>query len=169
MAVAGGPGGEEGGGAASADSGDGGAAGDGDTATVREDEDDRGDDGGEGGDGSGDGGGGGGEPPPPGPGTDRLTAAEVEGALRRQFDALVLGPAPGSSRLAAIEDTGRAVWTMDRVDDEQRAWAAHIIGVARLERGDTTGAVPWLERAVRLDPDGQGYRGQLEAVTGGGG
>ena len=81
----------------------------------------------------------------------------------RQFDALA-PPLPGPGRLRAIGDTGRAIWSMEDVADDQRAWAAHIAGVAFLGRGDTLDACPWLQRAVELDPGGQGYRAQLEAV-----
>ena len=111
----------------------------------------------------------GGEESPDAPGetdegrTGPLAASEVEATLMRQFDALA-PPLPGPDRLRAIGDTGRAIWSMEDVADDQRAWAAHIAGVAFLGRGDTLDACPWLQRAVELDPGGQGYRAQLEAV-----
>lgn len=92
-----------------------------------------------------------------------IAPEEVEATLMRQFDALA-PPVPGPGRLRAIEDTGRAVWSMEGAADDRRAFAAHIVGVAHLGRGDTLDACPWLERAVRLDPDGEGFRARLEAV-----
>lgn len=98
-----------------------------------------------------------------GTGLGTFSPDEVEAALKRQFDALG-SDSLGIVRLRAIGDTGRAVWSMDRLSAERRAWAAHIAGRAQLALGDSMEACPWLERATDLDPEGRGYQALIDAV-----
>lgn len=104
--------------------------------------------------------------PPPGPSGDELTAADAGPVLMRQFERLEGDPGPGGLR--AVRDTAALFVDMAEVADRDRAFAAHVMGVAWLGLRDTARAIPHLERAVELDPDNAGYRTQLDVVTGGG-
>lgn len=104
--------------------------------------------------------------PPPGPSEDELTAADAGPVLMRQFERLEGDPGPGGLR--AVRDTAELFVDMGGVVDRDRAFAAHVVGVAWLGLRDTARAIPHLERAVELDPDNAGYRTQLDVVTGGG-
>lgn len=106
------------------------------------------------------------EDPPPGPSDDGLTAADAGPVLMRQFERLEGDPGPGGLR--AVRDTAELFVDMAEVADRDRAFAAHVMGVAWLGLRDTARAIPHLERAVELDPDNGGYRTQLDVVTGGG-
>jgi serine/threonine protein kinase len=111
------------------------------------------------------------EPPPtvvdvPRPAVRRVDPAVANDILFRQLDALG-PPEPPRSRLQAIVDTAEIVWSQSDVATNDRALAAYIAGTARLTLGDARGCVTWLERALRLRPDGPGYRDLLNSCRAG--
>lgn len=85
--------------------------------------------------------------------------------LFRQFDRLG-PPYPPRRQLLAIRDTAQAYWNLDGVAAQQRAMAAYIIGNTYVATGEQAQIVPWLQRAVSLDPSGPGYRKQLDYYQG---
>lgn len=93
-----------------------------------------------------------------------LSATQVDSLLFRQQEVFspLNDPEPASVRAAG--DTASLVWEMEEQPDGNRAFAAYIQAEFLLERGDTSRARDWLERAVELDPDAQGYRSLLESL-----
>jgi len=105
------------------------------------------------------------EPAPPRP-DPALVARQDSLALWRQFERLDALDLPEST-LTAIIDTARAVYGRPAAPASLRAFAAYIAGLASVELGDVAACAAWLERAVRLRPDGPGYQEQLDACRGG--
>ncbi len=66
----------------------------------------------------------------------------------------------------AIRDTARLYWQLDGVGDKERALAAFILGNTYIATGDRSQVVPWLQRAVNLDPSAAGYRRLLDSNRG---
>ena len=85
--------------------------------------------------------------------------------LWRQFDRL--GP-PYPSRLAirGIRDTARAFFDVPGVAQREKALAAYIVGNTFIAVNQAGEAMPWLQRAVALDPTNKGYRSQLDSYQG---
>lgn len=107
------------------------------------------------------------EPPPVvQPTAARVNPGAANDILFRQLDALG-EPNPSRTRLNAIGDTAEIIWGQADVSGNDRAFAAYVAGSVRLGLGDATGCVRWLERALRLRPDGPGYQALLESCRAG--
>jgi serine/threonine protein kinase len=107
-------------------------------------------------------------PPPPvvQPTAARVDPGAANDILFRQLDALG-EPDPSRARLNAIGDTAEIIWGQADVPGNDRAFAAYVAGTVRLALGDAAGCVRWLERALRLRPDGPGYQGLLDSCRAG--
>jgi eukaryotic-like serine/threonine-protein kinase len=73
--------------------------------------------------------------------------------LNRQFrlqDDLDGSPGPAVHR--AVVDTARAVWDLPGLSRADSAYAAYIRGQSLMALRDSTQALEWMDRAVRLDP-----------------
>ena len=106
--------------------------------------------------------------PPVTPTPDPALAARQDSLLLwRQFERLDALDLPEST-LTAIVDSARAVYGKSSVPAPLRAFAAYIAGLASVELGDIAACAAWMERAVRLRPDGPGYQEQLDACRTGG-
>ena len=110
--------------------------------------------------------------PPPGVVLE-ITPAEVRNFVYQQY----LGTDPGElpatadarrSHLEAIRDTVDAVWRMEGVSQEDRAFTAFVLGETFRPLGDSVRALEWFEEAVRLDPI-ELYINHRDAMRGDGG
>src|SRR5690606_24408968 len=100
------------------------------------------------------------------PGPDPTLAVRQDSLLLwRQFERLDALDLPEST-LTAIVDSARTVYGRSAAPAPLRAFAAYIVGLASVELGDIAACAAWLERAVRLRPDGPGYQEQLDACKG---
>ncbi len=77
--------------------------------------------------------------------------------LFRQFqatgpEALPEDPQAQRATLLAVRDTLDAVWRMEGISREDRAFAAWVLGHTLVPLGDSIEALQWFEEAVRLDP-----------------
>jgi eukaryotic-like serine/threonine-protein kinase len=84
------------------------------------------------------------------PGLD-IDPAEAQSTLFGMFVALGEDD-PGPVQLEAMRDTIEAIWEHPEVAQEDRAFAAHVLGLALISMGDSVQGVDWLDEAVRLDP-----------------
>jgi eukaryotic-like serine/threonine-protein kinase len=91
---------------------------------------------------------------------------EIRDLLFRQF--VRQDENPSRSSLEAARDTAMAVWELDGAPVEERAFAAHVLGLALIPLGDSVRGVGWLEEAARLDPI-ERYILVRDAHRGGGG
>ncbi len=83
--------------------------------------------------------------------------ANARDFLFRQFqatgpEALPDDPQEQRVTLLAVRDTLDAVWRMEGVSREDRAFAAWVLGHTLVPLGDSIEALQWFEEAVRLDP-----------------
>jgi len=80
-------------------------------------------------------------------------SAGARDLLNRQFrlqDDLDGSPPPAVHR--AVVDTTRAVWDLPGLSRADSAYAAYIRGQSLMALRDSTQALAWMDRAVRLDP-----------------
>jgi serine/threonine protein kinase len=104
--------------------------------------------------------------PPPSPRNahPQRTAADlgdIHDLLWRQFDASG-PPHPSRATLNAIRDTALLVWARSDARSDDRAFAAYIVGYVHMALRNPRECVTWIEQALRLRPDGPGYRDLLD-------
>ncbi|HET7275694.1 MAG TPA: serine/threonine-protein kinase [Longimicrobiaceae bacterium] len=94
-----------------------------------------------------------------------VPVGEANEMLWRQLD--LLGPPyPSRADLNSIRDTLEAVWNLDGVVKEDRAFAAYILGSTWFALGDRPRCATWIERALQLRPDGPGFAAMLDNCAG---
>jgi len=91
-------------------------------------------------------------------GLDPTQAALV---LTRQLERLT---DPTLADLRAAADTATLITQMEAVPSSTRALAHHVLGRVSAERGDTAGAITWLEGALELDADREDSAALLTAL-----
>lgn len=61
----------------------------------------------------------------------------------------------------AVLDTTQAVWDLPGLSPADSAFAAYVRGLSFRALGNRAAAIDWLDRAVRIEPDGE-VRGRYE-------
>jgi eukaryotic-like serine/threonine-protein kinase len=87
--------------------------------------------------------------------TVRLTPATADTVLFRMVD-LIFENDPAKARIA--RDTAQAIWNMTGLTDANRAFAAYVMANTAYILQDKAVCQQWIDRAIRLDPDTNGYK-----------
>jgi eukaryotic-like serine/threonine-protein kinase len=93
----------------------------------------------------------------------RFTPASADTVLFRMMD-LIFENDPAKARIA--RDTAQAIWEMTDLTDANRAFASYVMANTSYILQDKASCGLWIDRAIRLAPDHEGYRTFLNTCQG---
>lgn len=101
------------------------------------------------------------EPPRSGSNAISISPAGATDLLWRQLD--LLGPPyPSRAVLTAVRDSATAVWELGGASTQDRAFSAYVLGSTWFALGSASECTTWIQRALKLRPDGPGYHTMLD-------
>jgi len=86
----------------------------------------------------------------------RFTPASADTVLFRMMDLIFDNDDPAKARIA--RDTAQVIWTMTDLTDANRAFASYVMANTAFILHDKASCALWIDRAIRLAPDNDGYR-----------